>query len=413
MDSKKLCAFNLTRESFLCMGLTAVDSATDPLAVLKVLVEGLELDSESGFWITSLTGIPGVPRISPFDLVYLTEGKTVVRGIEVLPGVMLPALEKQIVSVLVLPLHTVSSTQTRAGDRLLLCAEEEMMRHLAQISHKSGDTAIAQNGGVLESPPRRTVIPPPIVQVPAQRAVSADESRRESVARAEREIRAKVDSLRAAPVPLAKATESEAERSRTLKATPPAIPKIEPNQTPNGAGGSRKVPPRNQTPQIPVPAAGSSGTHNIEFTVKYHDGGKDSPITINPYAKLFWAVDSKSSTVVLGKAGGTFDVELGAVPTIKAGPAKISMPTWITVGPKTYWGNTSDGISDSNFGVVSTGLKAETPLTFLKGGAGASVYAQVQYYHLINDNLTVARTLLTNSTGRDKVVFGAGLSFGF
>ena len=267
MDSKKLCAFNLTRESFLSMGLTAVDSATDPLAVLKVLVEGLELDSESGFWITSLTGIPGVPRISPFDLVYLTEGKTVVRGIEVLPGVMLPALEKQIVSVLVLPLHTVSSTQTRAGDRLLLCAEEEMMRHLAQISHKSGDTAIAQNGGVVESPPRRTVIPPPIVQVPAQRAVSADESRRESVARAEREIRAKVDSLRAAPVPLAKATESEAERSRTLKATPPAIPKIEPNQTPNGAGGSRKVPPRNQTPQIPVPAAGSSGTHNIEFTV--------------------------------------------------------------------------------------------------------------------------------------------------
>ena len=161
------------------------------------------------------------------------------------------------------------------------------------------------------------------------------------------------------------------------------------------------------------PSVAFKNEHNIEFTVKYHDGGKDSPITINPYAKLFWAVDSKSSTVVLGKAGGTFDVELGAVPTIKAGPAKISMPTWITVGPKTYWGNTSDGISDSNFGVVSTGLKAETPLTFLKGGAGASVYAQVQYYHLINDNLTVARTLLTNSTGRDKVVFGAGLSIGF
>lgn len=152
---------------------------------------------------------------------------------------------------------------------------------------------------------------------------------------------------------------------------------------------------------------------NIEFSLKYHDGDKDSPITINPYAKLFWAVDSRSSTVVTGKAGGTFDVELGVVPTVKAGPATVSFPTWITVGPKTYWGNTSDAISDSNFGVVSTGLKAETPLTFLKGGAGASIYAQVQYYHLINDNLEAARFIVSKSTGRDKVVFGAGISFGF
>ena len=161
------------------------------------------------------------------------------------------------------------------------------------------------------------------------------------------------------------------------------------------------------------PSVAFKPEHNIEFSVKYHDGDKDSPITINPYAKLFWAVSSKSSTVVLGKAGDTFDIEVGAVPTVKAGPAKFSMPTWVTFGPKSYWGPAGDGIKDSNFGVFSTGLKAETPLTFLKGGASASVYAQVQYYHLINDNLTVARTILTNSTGRDKFVFGGGISFGF
>src|SRR3546814_10013581 len=55
-----------------------------------------------------------------------------------------------------------------------------------------------------------------------------------------------------------------------------------------------------------------------EFSAKYSDNpGGD--FAINPYAKLFWAVESKSSTVVLGKAGGTFDIELGAVPTEKAG----------------------------------------------------------------------------------------------
>jgi len=161
------------------------------------------------------------------------------------------------------------------------------------------------------------------------------------------------------------------------------------------------------------PSVAFKNERNLEFSLKYKDGGPDSKFTVNPYAKLFWAFDSESSTVVLGKAGGTFDVELGAVPTYKAGAVTLSAPTWITVGPKTYWGKEGDLIDDSNFGVFSTGLKASAPLKFFKGGANASIYGFVQYYHLINDNLEVARTILTNSTGKDKVTFGAGLSFGF
>lgn len=159
------------------------------------------------------------------------------------------------------------------------------------------------------------------------------------------------------------------------------------------------------------PSVAFSDERNLEFSLKYHDAGET--LTINPYAKLFWAFDSNSSTVVLGKAGGTFDVELGAVPTVKVGAATISAPTWFTVGPKTYWGSKTDLIDDSNFGVISTGIKGSAPLSFISGGANASIYGQVQYYHLVNDNLATARTILTNSTGRDKVVFGAGISFGF
>ena len=105
-----------------------MDTASDPLTVLRVLVEGLELMSDSGFWLTSLTGIPGVPRISPFDLAYLNEEKQVVQCIELLPGTEFPPFERLVVSALVMPLHTFSSTQTRAGDRLLVCGEEEMMQ---------------------------------------------------------------------------------------------------------------------------------------------------------------------------------------------------------------------------------------------------------------------------------------------
>ncbi|MET0251858.1 MAG: hypothetical protein ABW203_06735 [Novosphingobium sp.] len=164
------------------------------------------------------------------------------------------------------------------------------------------------------------------------------------------------------------------------------------------------------------PSVAFQDERNIEFSLKYSDGAPDAAFTVNPYAKLFWAFDSKSSTVVLGKAGGTFDVELGAVPTYKTGNLTLSAPTWITVGPKTYWGSKRNralgaAVEGDNFGVVSTGLKGSVPLGILKG---ASAYAHVQYYHLINDNLVLAKALLNSGDNdRDHVVFGGGLSFAF
>jgi hypothetical protein len=159
------------------------------------------------------------------------------------------------------------------------------------------------------------------------------------------------------------------------------------------------------------PSVAFQDERNIEFSLKYADA-PDATFSFNPYAKLFWAVDSKSSTVVLGKAGDTFDVELGAVPTYKGKGYTLTAPTWITVGPKTYWGT---GVNkDSNFGVVSTGLKISAPLTFIKGGAGASVFASAQYFHLINDNLVAAKAILNSGDHkRDHVVFGGGVGFGF
>ena len=163
------------------------------------------------------------------------------------------------------------------------------------------------------------------------------------------------------------------------------------------------------------PSVAFKDERNIEFSLKYSDGEPDAALTFNPYAKVFWAVDG-DSTVVLGKRGGTFDVELGAVPTYKTGDLTLTAPTWITVGPKTYWGSKSNralgvAVKGDNFGVVSTGLKASVPLGLVKG---ASAYAHVQYYHLINDNLVLAKAALNSGDhDRDHVVFGGGLSFGF
>jgi len=159
------------------------------------------------------------------------------------------------------------------------------------------------------------------------------------------------------------------------------------------------------------PSVAFKNEHNLEFSVKYKDGSPDKPYSINPYAKLFWAFSSRSSTVVLGKAGKTFDIELGAVPTYKTGMLTLSAPTWITVGPKTYWGVAAP---DGNVGVFSTGLKASVPVPFKPGGAGMSVYAFGQYYNLINDNLVTAKALLNGGASkRSHFQFGGGINFGF
>jgi hypothetical protein len=160
---------------------------------------------------------------------------------------------------------------------------------------------------------------------------------------------------------------------------------------------------------------------NIEFNLKYSDT-PNGGLSFNPYAKLFWAVHSKSSTVVLGKAGNTFDVELGAVPTYAATGFTLSVPTWVTVGPKDYWISDANlafvqtvvpNADKSNLGVLSTGLKAAMPVK-LKGSASVSVYAFGQYYHLFNDGLVASKYILEGGDHkRNQVVFGAGVSFGF
>lgn len=160
------------------------------------------------------------------------------------------------------------------------------------------------------------------------------------------------------------------------------------------------------------PSVAFHDEHNLEFSLKYADAPKFG-FTINPYAKIFYAFAGRSSTVVTGKAGGTFDAELGIVPAYKMAAITLTAPSWITVGPENYWA-ARPFRKDGNFGVVSTGLKASTPLSFIKSAAGISVYTQAQYFHLINNNLVIAKAILNNGDHkRDQVVLGGGISFGF
>lgn len=144
MDTNVFCVYNLARGVFLSSKVTVADNADQPLNMLKVLVSGLALDAESGFWLSPLRATPSVPRLFPFDLVYLDWDHQVIDVAEISPGVEFPSYRREVVSALVLPLQTVQSTQTARGDRLIIGLEAEIEQQIAAFD-TSSTTSVAVN----------------------------------------------------------------------------------------------------------------------------------------------------------------------------------------------------------------------------------------------------------------------------
>ena len=164
------------------------------------------------------------------------------------------------------------------------------------------------------------------------------------------------------------------------------------------------------------PPGNFDAEHNLEFTLKFDDSGFLKPISLHPYGKLFYEF-SGPSVVVTGKGAGTFDIELGIVPTLDLHPynvpATLTMPTWITVGPSDFWGG------DQNVGVFSTGIAASFPITSIPKQFGNwDFHLGVQYYNMLNDKLLLAQTFVGSvgpkSAGERNVVTGfAGFGLNF
>jgi hypothetical protein len=180
--------------------------------------------------------------------------------------------------------------------------------------------------------------------------------------------------------------------------------------------------------QFDSPPGFFAARSNVETTLGYDDSKSGWPIALHPYVKWFYEV-AGTSTVVVGKNSGTNDVELGIVPTyvIKSfsRPITLTAPTWITVGPTTYWNDGTPGCgalstspcAKSNAGVFSTGLEARMPLDFIPRAYGNwYVKGGVQYYHIINDSLLLAQTFVGTAPSyadahRDVAVGFGGMGF--
>jgi hypothetical protein len=126
MQTKEFCVYNETRENFLSAKVTVIDTKSDPLKAVKVLIEGLGPNADTGLWLNPLKSVPTVPRLSPYDLVYLDQDCRVMHGVALVPDDEVPRFDGHATSALLLPIHTFSTSQSHPGDQVIICSAEEM-----------------------------------------------------------------------------------------------------------------------------------------------------------------------------------------------------------------------------------------------------------------------------------------------
>jgi len=150
MESRRLCAYNQTRECFLGLEVTSANLAS---AELKSLLRKLVLKSGEGLWMAPFRGIPETDMRAPLDLIYLDGDCRVIDVVESYPTFRVSPSSPRAATVLALPIHSIYSSQTQSGDQLVLCVAEEMEGRLERISSAGGVVGGVQSAVLLRGKP--------------------------------------------------------------------------------------------------------------------------------------------------------------------------------------------------------------------------------------------------------------------
>jgi hypothetical protein len=129
MEPGQNCVYNQTRECFLGLQVIAGDFS---LASLNEWMKTLTPNSGEGIWMVPFRGVLATEVRVPVDLLYLDQDCRVLDTVEFFPTYRVSPSSPSAASVLALPSHSIFSSQTRPGDRLVLCSAEEMEWRLEQ-----------------------------------------------------------------------------------------------------------------------------------------------------------------------------------------------------------------------------------------------------------------------------------------
>jgi uncharacterized membrane protein (UPF0127 family) len=127
------CVFNQTKETFLALKVACASTST---ARLRGLFGKFALRPDEGLWLVPSQGIHTVGLLFPIDVVYLDADCRVIHVIEHLNPFRVAPIRLNAATVLELPLHTIFTSQTRVGDRLLVCLPEEMQAAMENANAK-------------------------------------------------------------------------------------------------------------------------------------------------------------------------------------------------------------------------------------------------------------------------------------
>ncbi len=123
MESQKFRVLNRTRPNSPRLEVAAIDTTTEPF---KKLIEDLTVQTEWGLWLKPYRGIPSVPGLPQFDLIYLDQDYRLIQDVETHPSVVVKPLRVQPASALALPIHTIFAAWARPGDQLAISLSSEV-----------------------------------------------------------------------------------------------------------------------------------------------------------------------------------------------------------------------------------------------------------------------------------------------
>ena len=144
------CAYNQTRECFLALEVLATE-----LSYVNVgdILAKQSFKSGEGIWLKPFHGIPTTDLFAPLDLIYLDSHCRVIEVVESFPTFLSTTLNSRATSVLVLPAHSIYSSQTQPDDQLILCVAEEMEMRLERLAAAADDPGVLQGAVVLREQP--------------------------------------------------------------------------------------------------------------------------------------------------------------------------------------------------------------------------------------------------------------------
>ena len=124
------CAYNQTREQFLCAHVELIDLPPEELGHrLSSLTPG----STKALWLAPFQGISENQVDAPIDLVFLDSNNCVLAMAESFPVAQPTTCNWPVGTALALPAQSIASSGTLVGDHLILCSPEKMKRRFLTL----------------------------------------------------------------------------------------------------------------------------------------------------------------------------------------------------------------------------------------------------------------------------------------